>query len=65
MYHPQDPTPVTTSPTSGGLAGFEPPVLHLRGGNWHIQQAAMPSPEVTLPGSFVTALLPDLPVGQP
>lgn len=33
-----------------------------KGGDWRITQAEMPSPEVTLPGPFVTPPSPDLPV---
>jgi hypothetical protein len=36
-----------------------------KGGGWHTKQAEMPSPEVTLPGSFAAAHSPVPPVERP
>jgi hypothetical protein len=41
------------------------PSASSKGGGWHPMKAEMPSPGVSLLGSFATAPPPDLPVGQP
>ena len=41
------------------------PSASRRGGVWHTMKAEMPSPGVSLPGSFAAAPSPDLPVERP
>ncbi len=47
-----------------GSSGSTPSASY-RGGDWHTMKAEMPSPGVSLPGSFAAAPSPDLPVRRP
>jgi len=64
MHHPRGPSVSTVfgpmRRPSDSIPGASP-----KGGGWHTTQAEMPSPEVTLPGSFVAAHSPDLPAERP
>ena len=63
MHHPRGPPPVIRS--AGGERTSEFLSASSRGGDWRTTKAEVPSPGVSLPGSFATAPSPVPPVGRP
>jgi hypothetical protein len=58
-------SPAVTAFLPGRGSSGSTPRASSKGGGWHTMKAEMPSPGVSLLGSFAAAPSPDLPVGQP